>query len=235
MDPYNGTLDDSGDNPRKNLPAYVGTNTSYPSQDTVTVNLGAAYQGQTVYIGFVSATDFFRVNGTFTGWEIDDIAFSDITNKPFDLTTGDAGACVRVAPLAGTPQSAPVGSAFATPLQALVMNAHGIPLQGLQVTFAVPVAGASATVGGPATVLTDASGVATAPTLIANESLGTYNVTANAGKQTTSFALTNTAINGTPVTDVIRPVPTLLASSMAVLALLLGLLGWHFRNRRSLH
>lgn len=232
---YNGIIDDSGDNPRMNQPAYVGTNASYPFQDTVTVNLGAAYQGQKVYIGFVSATDFFKVNGTFTGWEIDDIAFSDITNKPFDLTTGDAGACVRVAPLAGTPQSAPVGSAFATPLRALVMNAHGIPLQGLQVTFAVPVAGASATVGGPATVLTDASGVATAPTLIANESLGTYNVTANAGKQTTSFALTNTAINGTPVTDVIRPVPTLLASSMAVLALLLGLLGWHFRNRRSLH
>ncbi|MEO7254127.1 MAG: M36 family metallopeptidase, partial [Casimicrobium sp.] len=115
--PYNGTIDDSGDNPRRNLPAYVGTNASYPSQDTVTVNLGAAYQGQTVYIGFVSATDFFKVKGTFTGWEIDDIAFSNITNKPFDLTTADAGACVRVAPVAGTPQSAPVGSAFATPLQ----------------------------------------------------------------------------------------------------------------------
>ena len=233
--PYNGTLDDSGDNPRKNLPAYVGTNASYPSQDTVTVNLGAAYQGQTVYIGFVSATDFFRVNGTFTGWEIDDIAFSNITNKPFELTTGDAGACVRVTPLAGTPQSAPAGSAFATPLQALVTNQHGIPLQGLQVTFAVPVAGASATVGGPGTVITDASGVATAPTVIANASVGTYIVTAIAGKQSTSFALTNTAINGTPDTAVIGSVPTLQASSLAVLALLLGLLGWRFRNRRSLH
>ena len=90
---YNGTLFDGpeADNPRTRPSAYVRTNASYPAQDTVTVDLGTAYQGKTVLIGFLSSTDSFNIPGTFTGWEIDDIAFSNLANTPFDLTTADAG------------------------------------------------------------------------------------------------------------------------------------------------
>jgi uncharacterized repeat protein (TIGR01451 family) len=188
---YNGTLGD-GDNPHGGKAAYVLTNASYPVLDTVTVNLGTAYQGRTVYIAFVSATDHFGRQGTFTGWQIDDIAFSNITNTPFDLTTADAGACVSITSVAGTPQSAPVGTPYATPLRALVTNALGTPVPGLPVTFGLPVAGASATMDGPDTVVTDSSGVATAPALTANSIQGSYSAIATAGLRTTKFALTNT-------------------------------------------
>ena len=191
--PYSGIFDGTGTNPLTDHPAYVRSNGSNPAQDVVTVSLGTAYQGKTVYIGFVSATDAITVPGTWTGWEIDDIAFSNITNTPFDLTAADAGVCVNVTPLEGTPQSAPIGSPFATPLQALVRNAHGVPVPGLPVTFSVPIAGASATLNGPGSVITDASGVATAPILTANAIQGTYSASATAGLRATTFALTNAA------------------------------------------
>ncbi len=220
---YNGVLDDApgADNP---IAAYVRTNAGYPIQDTVTVNLGTAFQGTTVYIGFVSVIDEITAQGTFTDWEIDDIAFSNITNTPFDLTTADAGVCVTLTPLAGTPQSTPAGMPFATPLQVVVTNALGIPRPGLPVTFSVPAAGASATFGSSGPVLTDASGVATAPTLTANAIQGTYGVTATAGLRATTFALTNAAASAPPASA--APVPTLgsgmLISVGAALALLAG-------------
>ena len=62
-------------------------------------------------------------------------------------------------------------------------------------TFAAPTSGASATFGGSATVTTNASGIATAPTLTANGTAGSYTVTASVAGVTTpaSFSLTNTA------------------------------------------
>jgi hypothetical protein len=105
-----------------------------------------------------------------------------------------AGAPASIAATAGTPQSATVSTAFATPLQATVKDASGNLLSGVTVTFAAPTTGASATFGGSASVITNASGVATAPALTANGQIGSYTVTAIVSGVTTAagFSLTNT-------------------------------------------
>jgi hypothetical protein len=128
------------------------------------------------------------------------------TAAQFDLTNTAAGAAHVVA-VAGAAQSARVGTAFATPLQVRVTDASGNPVSGAAVTFAAPSGGPGGTFAGSATVLTDATGLATAPTLTANTVAGNYAVTASAaGAGGASFSLTNTAgapasitaVGGTP-------------------------------------
>jgi hypothetical protein len=116
------------------------------------------------------------------------------TSASFSLTNLAAGPA-SVTATAGTPQSATVNTAFAAALQATVKDASGNPLSGVTVTFAAPASGASATLGGSATVTTNTSGVATSPVLTANGQAGSYNVTASVAGVTTpaSFSLTNTA------------------------------------------
>ena len=111
---------------------------------------------------------------------------------------------------AGTPQSTTISTAFATALQATVKDSGGNPISGATVTFTAPSTGANAKFGalGTATAVTNASGQATASTLTANSTAGSYAVTASvAGLATTaSFSLTNavgapasiTATAGTP-------------------------------------
>ena len=95
----------------------------------------------------------------------------------------------------GTPQSTLVNTTFATPLQATVKDASNNPMSSVAVTFAAPSSGPSGTFSGSPTVLTNASGVATAPAFTANSSAGAYMVTASvSGVATTAgFNLTNTA------------------------------------------
>ena len=107
--------------------------------------------------------------------------------------TNSAGAPATIAATVGTPQSTTVNTAFATALQAKVVDASNNPLSGVSVTFSAPASGASGTFSGSATVVTNASGVATAPTFTANGIAGAYNVTATAGALSTTFALTNNA------------------------------------------
>src|ERR1044071_2191593 len=81
---------------------------------------------------------------------------------------------------AGTPQSAVIGTAFSTQLQATVRDNGGNPVHGASVTFTAPASGASGTFAGgttTATVTTNSSGVATAPVFTANGVAGAYSVT----------------------------------------------------------
>jgi len=102
---------------------------------------------------------------------------------------------------AGTPQSATINTAFATPLQAIVKNAQGDPVSGVTVTFTAPSSGAGASFSGSATstAITSSSGVATAPTLAANAIAGSYTVTASVAGVAlpASFSLTNYPVNTT--------------------------------------
>ena len=117
------------------------------------------------------------------------------TGASFALTNL-AGAATTIAATAGTPQSAAIGTAFATSLEAMVVDANNNPVPNVTVTFAAPGSGASGTFasGQTATAVTNASGVATAPALTANGVAGSYTVTATAPGVATgaSFALTNT-------------------------------------------
>src|SRR5579884_1387763 len=82
-----------------------------------------------------------------------------------------------------TPQSAPVNGAFAMNLAATVKDASSVGVSGVTVTFTLNPAptGASGTFSGSSAVVTDASGVATAPLLTANGIAGKFTVTASTG------------------------------------------------------
>jgi hypothetical protein len=106
---------------------------------------------------------------------------------------------------AGTPQSAVVGTTFATNLQATVTEST-VPVSGVLVTFTPPGSGASGTFSPGNTATTNASGVATADPFTANSTAGSYNVTA-AGADipgSATYALTNT---GGPATQFLVTAP----------------------------
>ena len=103
--------------------------------------------------------------------------------------------------VAGTPQSAKLGTAFDTSLQVALASTDGCPLTtplaGIAVTFAAPGSGPSGTFGASGTnavlVGTDASGTARASMLTANDLPGGYLVTASSPVGSVTFSLVNTA------------------------------------------
>jgi hypothetical protein len=106
----------------------------------------------------------------------------------------------------GTPQTAQLATAFATPLQVALANSNGCPVTsvvGTPVTFTAPSSGAGgsfATSGANAvTVGADLSGNASAPTFTANDVAGSYTVTATSADGSVSFSMTNSAA-GIPAT-----------------------------------
>jgi hypothetical protein len=118
------------------------------------------------------------------------------TPADFSLTnvTGAAGSIIVIS---GDGQSAAVNTAFGAPLVVEVRDGGSNPVAGVSVGFAAPGSGASATViGAPATTGADgrASVLATA-----NNTVGSYTVTASAGSLSTGFTLTNTAVGTVPL------------------------------------
>ncbi len=103
--------------------------------------------------------------------------------------------------VAGTPQTAILQSAFATGLQVALSNSDGCPVTsaaaGVPVTFSAPAGGASGvfSTSGSNTVIVgaDASGSVAAPAFTANDTQGSYTVTASSQYGSVSFSLTNTA------------------------------------------
>jgi uncharacterized protein (TIGR03437 family) len=103
----------------------------------------------------------------------------------------------------GSPQSTVVGTAFAAPLQVVVLDFYENPVNGLRVTYHIPSSGASAVLSSP-TAVTNALGQASV-TAMANLAPGSYTVTpvvsapvVNSPKlrpsgqpQVVSFSLTN--------------------------------------------
>ena len=115
------------------------------------------------------------------------------------VNAAQGGIPASIAAIAGTPQSATVGTTFATALQATVKNASNNPVSGATVTFTAPASGAGAAFAGSrtATVVTNTNGVATAPTLTANGTAGSYAVTASVAgvAAVASFSLTNNPVS----------------------------------------
>ncbi len=92
----------------------------------------------------------------------------------------------------GTPQTTAPNTTFAQQLKATVTDSAGHPLPNVAVVFAAPSSGASASVPGNGSVLTDSNGVASI-TATANGIVGSYNVTATVGAFEANFVLTNGA------------------------------------------
>jgi Fungalysin metallopeptidase (M36)/PA domain len=87
---YGGTIVVGTGNPLEGRPAFVGRSASFPARDHLTLNLGTAFAGQTVRIRFRIGTDEAAAD---FGWEIDNIAFEGITNKPFSQFIADLSKC----------------------------------------------------------------------------------------------------------------------------------------------
>jgi hypothetical protein len=100
---------------------------------------------------------------------------------------------------AGSPQSTPVTTPFGTAMTALVLDANNNPVPNVPVLFTAPNSGPSGTFPGAsltATTVSNASGVATAPTFTANSIAGgPYMVSASfIGAASANFSLTNTPL-----------------------------------------
>ena len=131
-------------------------------------------------------------NGTAGSYAVTASVLAGAYTTSFALTnTAAPVVAVALAAVAGTPQSAPVGTAFAQPLRVRLLDGSNAPMAGVSIGFAAPASGASGTLSAP-TALTDANGEATI-TVTANATAGSYSVTATHAGFTASFALRNTA------------------------------------------
>jgi hypothetical protein len=96
---YNCTLYDRADNPNplSGQPAYGSSSQFYPALQRVDVDLGTAYQGQTVQIRFRVGTDWAAGD---EGWQVDNLDFPTIVNQPFFTIGPDVAVCVNTRPVA---------------------------------------------------------------------------------------------------------------------------------------
>jgi len=119
-------------------------------------------------------------------------------------TSGPSSSCPTSNPpneltlAGGTPQTAQLNTAFATPLQVMLANSNGCPVTsvvGTPVTFTAPSSGAGGSFStsgtNTVTVGADLSGNASAPTFTANDTAGSYTVTATSAGGSVSFSMTN--------------------------------------------
>jgi MYXO-CTERM domain-containing protein len=98
--PYTGKLDNRGANPLGGRMAYTGQSPGYPAWNTVNVDLGTVNAGKNVRIRFrIGSDDAVGLKG----WEIDNIAFVGITNRPFPSVTTDPNSCTNRPPVVAQP------------------------------------------------------------------------------------------------------------------------------------
>ncbi len=87
---YDHTLSTGGGNPLEARPAYSAISPTWPAFRTQTLSLGTAYAGQTILVRFRIGSDIF--SGAY-GWDLENIAFTGVTNSVFRTLVVDAG-CV---------------------------------------------------------------------------------------------------------------------------------------------
>ncbi|WP_324290042.1 myxosortase-dependent M36 family metallopeptidase [Pyxidicoccus sp. MSG2] len=128
-------------NPLAGRRALVGTTAGFPTFNTATLNLGTAYAGKTVLIRFRIGTDNGAGN---TGWVLDDLSFSGITNTPFIKICADSGQCANSAPVISAGPDVTVDERAPVSLTGNAFDADG---QALTYTWA--------RVSGPAVTITN--------------------------------------------------------------------------------
>ena len=184
------TVRDAGNNP---MPGVTVTFTA-PTSGASAGFGGSATATATTNGSGVATAPMLTANGIAGSYTVTASAPGIPTSAGFNLSN-TASVATGVSATAGTPQSAVINTAFGTALQATVLDAGNNPVPGVTVTFTAPTSGATARFGGSttATATTNGSGIATAPTLTANGTLGSYAVTASAPGVATpaNFSLTN--------------------------------------------
>jgi uncharacterized protein (TIGR03437 family) len=144
----------------------------------------------------VATAPVFTANGTSGAYTV--TASAGALSRSFNLTNL-TGAPANLTIVSGNSQSAIVSAAYATPLAVRLSDASNNPIAGQTVTFTAPATGASGAFAASATVSTNASGVATAPALTANSTVGPFMVTAGSGGLNANFNLTNLSLPPTGI------------------------------------
>jgi hypothetical protein len=139
---YTGAL--FGGTPLGTRRGFGGFSPGYPaSWVTTSIDLGTTYAGQSVRVRFRMASDS---NGRANGWEIDDIAFTGLVNRPFRALLPNKCA----AGVANRRPTALIGAVAASPERTLVtLPGSGTDLDGDALTYQW------AQLSGPPVVLSD--------------------------------------------------------------------------------
>ena len=190
---YTGTLIRGGDNPLENRMAFAGISLDYPAWQQAVVDLGTAYQGQTVRIRFRIGTD---VSVGSIGWDVDSLVFNGITNTPFPVLRVEQDPCSgNTPPVANAGPDRTVDEASTVTLNGTATDADGDTLVLSWVQTAGPsVRLSDASIGAPSFV---------APSVNASTVL-TFLFTANDGQafvtDTVSITVRN-SLNRAPVAN----------------------------------
>ena len=167
-----------------NLVSGVGVTFTAPGSGASGTFAGGVTTATTDTNG-VATAPVFTANGTAGGYNVTTNLTTGPLGTPASFAlTNTAGPPGLIVAVAGSGQSAVIGTAFGTNLQAKVTDASNNPLSGVIVTFTAPSSGASGMFTGTgtttATATTNASGIATAPVFTANSVAGGYTVAASA-------------------------------------------------------
>ncbi|GAM10888.1 bacillopeptidase F precursor [Geobacter sp. OR-1] len=148
--------------------------------------------GPTRTMMLLSGSPAINAGNCATGPAADQRGMARPQDATCDIGAYERGAVASVIATGGSPQSAIINAAFATPLSAKVTDSLGGLLDGISVTFAGPGSGAGITAGG--SVNTASNGIA-AFSPAANATAGAYTVTATVAALTANFNLTNSKVS----------------------------------------
>ena len=124
---------------------------------------------------------------------------------------------LTLAAASGSFQSTLVNTAFANPLQATLFD-NGSAVSGVAIDFSGPANGAGATFPNGSAAVTDSNGVAVLA-VAANNTGGSYSVTASAGGKSTVFSLTNIPLQvATATTIYSSPDPSVYGQAVTITA-----------------
>ena len=181
---FQATVKDANNNPLSGVSVTftaptTGASGTFSSSATVTTNSSGVAISPVFTANTIAGT--YNVSASTGGLST---TFS-LTNLP--------GAPAHIGATQGSGQTANTNAAFPLALKAQVTDSFGNQVPNVSVTFAAPAqTGPSGTFSGSATVTTDSTGTATAPTFTANGNAGgPYNVTAMAGSLSVTFSETN--------------------------------------------
>lgn len=204
------TVIDTSGNP---VPGERVTFTAPASGPSGTFSSGGVSETVTTDAAGAATSSRFTANGEIGNFTV--TAMSGSLNSVTYALTNQPGAAATLVATSGGGQSAAISTAFSNVLIATVTDVGGNPVSGERVTFTAPASGASGGFSGGGiseTVTTDASGVATSSILTANNTVGSYAVTATSGAlSSVAFSLTNE--DNTSPTVTISDVPNLITGA----------------------
>ena len=207
---YSGTIDNRVGNTLGGRAGFVARNAAWPAQETLTIDFNTGLAGKSIKIRFRAGTSIFQAG---TGWELDDFAFTGLTNLPFPAIVGRAGAGCNHAP---TAVAGPAQSAQDKATVTLDGSGSTDSDAGDVLTYKwVQQSGPKATIDNPAA----AKPVVTLPALHVAQAALVFALTVSDGKLTSAAATTTVTVNHTNAAPTANAGPAQTAKAGATVTL----------------